>query len=224
MVEQDLLVHGIGKKQLLLESVANLLFAVVADHLHPLHECLPLAEQPEELVVADLVERTDLLQPISHSDELDGFGVYELSHALTAEGVVVPDIVRLDLVVGDHLHVVVIVRLFPHQIYKLFRRELLLSDHPEKHSQLAVRSETLQILLVLFYCRSDQLDPIVGVFATVLRLFTRLFNLLLLAFCSETVTAKSLPRRQLGADFPPGSIHNSRGVGIAGINIAFIEK
>lgn len=139
VVEDDLLVVEVGEEHLVLEDLADGLVLVAGDDLHPLLEALPLAEHDEEVVLADLVERLHLLEPLLHRDELRRLRVHELAHPLAAESVVVLHLLADDLRVRHHLHVVVVVLVLTDHVDELVRCQLLLPHHVEERGHLLVR-------------------------------------------------------------------------------------
>ena len=189
MVEQYLLVHRVGQEQLLLQGIANLFLALATDYLRPLHQGLPLSEECEELVVADFVEASHLLEPVSHCYELHRFGVQEFAYSLATESVVVANVLPIDLAVRNHVHIVVVVGLPPDEVDELFSHELFLAHHAEEQSEIGVLVESLHVAFGLFDDRCDQFFAGTAVFPHgVLARFLYLFF-----FLAEATASDGLP-------------------------------
>lgn len=194
VVEQYLLVHRVGEKQFFLQSVADLLLAFAAHHLDPLHQCLPLAKQCEELVVAYLIEASHFLKPVRHSYKLHRFCIQKFANTLATECIVVPDVLLVDLAVRDHVHIVVVVGLSAHQVDELLRYELLLSHHSEEQAKVSVLVKALDVLLGLFNCRGNQLLA-VAVLSQGLLAYS--FHFLLIFLVPKAATSDGLPTGEL---------------------------
>jgi hypothetical protein len=111
--------------------------------LHPLFKGLPLPEHDEKVVLTDFIKGLNLIEPLLDRDKLDRFRVDKFADALATKSVVILNVILYYFGVGHNFHIIMVILVLTNHVDELISCQLLLSDHPEKGSNLAVISRLL---------------------------------------------------------------------------------
>lgn len=134
--KQNTPVFAVEEEQVLREDVADPFNLLARKNRYPLLEALPLPKLFEELQVFQLVELSPLDVPVPEAHELHGPRVLVLGYPVARQGEVLRYFFFHDCLVGDDVHVVVVVALLFEHIVKLVVRDFPLVSHEDKQVDL----------------------------------------------------------------------------------------